>query len=304
MIRHTFHFAAQKSRKKFPSSTTALRYKSSQQPNNAGILDSATDYLSTLRRRAADALTSSLSKEERNQLLQKFEPEATSTRTAAAAQEDDSHVPAHSIAEAVAAARAQDAKLHQEKWEREKQQLVLDAEEAARARVGSDLAIQRRQLAFEAWKQKLEEENKQQESAAAVVISKETQQEQLGTHPILGPALVDLGHKRVHLVSAKALATIPVWKKQRIYRHERAKNMASDKLKSLDLGLPGIIGIYEVRHILFTARVREESDRKLKSQLHFSSRLQEQGWHSVDFGWPAPSRYDASLARKGQVIRI
>ena len=249
MIRHTLHAAVQKSQKKFPSSSGAFRCKSSQQPNNASILDSATDYLSALRRRAATALTSSLSKEERNQLLQKFEREPKSAPAAAAAQEDDSHVPAHSIAEAVAAARAQDAKLHQEKWKREKQQLVQEAEEAARARVGSDLAIQRRQLAFEAWKQKLEQENKQQESAAAVVVSKATQLEQLGTHPILGPALVDLGHKRVHLVSAKALASIPVWKKQRIYRHERAKNMASDKLKSLDLGLPGIIGIYEVRQI-------------------------------------------------------
>jgi hypothetical protein len=248
MIRHTFHSAVQNSQKKFPSSNGAFRYKSSQQPNNAGILDSATDYLSTLRWRAANALTSSLSKEERNQLLQKFEPDPKSAPASAAAQEDDSHVPVHSIAEAVAAARAQDAKLHQEKWEREKQQLVQEAEEAARARVGSDLIIQKRQLAFEAWKQNLAQENKQQESAAAVV-SKETQQEQLGTHPILGPALVDLEYKRVHLVSAKALASIPVWKKQRIYRHERAKNMASDKLKSLDLGLPGIIGIYEVRHI-------------------------------------------------------
>jgi hypothetical protein len=250
MIRHTFHSAIKKSQNKFPSSNGALRCKSSQQPNNASVLDSATDYLSTLRWRAANALTSSLSKEERNQLLQKFEPEPKSAPAAATAQEDDSHVPAQSIAEAVAAARAQDAKLHQDKWERDKQQLVQEAEEAARARVGSDLVIQKRQLAFEAWKQNLEQENKQHESsAAAAVVSNETQQEQLGAHPILGPALVDLGHKRVHLVSAKALASIPVWKKQRIYRHERAKSMASDKLKSLDLGLPGIIGIYEVRHI-------------------------------------------------------
>jgi hypothetical protein len=257
MIRHALHSVVQKSQNKFPSSNVAVRCKSSQQQNNVSILDSAADYLSTLRWRAANALTSSLSTEERLQLLQKFEPAPKSApAAAAAAQEDDSHVPAHSIAEAVAAARAQDAKLHQENWEHKKQKLEQEAEEAARARVGSDLVIQKRQLAFEAWKKNLEQENKQQESAAAAaVVSKESQQEQLGVHPILGPALVDLGHKRVHLVSAKALASIPVWKKQRIYRHERANNMASDKLKSLDLGLPGIIGIYEVRHIQFAARV-------------------------------------------------
>ena len=40
-------------------------------------------------------------------------------------------------------------------------------------------------------------------------------------HPVLGQMIADLGYKRLHLASSKNLATIPVWKKQRIYRHER-----------------------------------------------------------------------------------
>jgi hypothetical protein len=67
----------------------------------------------------------------------------------------------------------------------------------------------------------------------------------LPEHPVLGQAIQDLGYKRMHLVSAEKLATIPVWKKQRIYRHERAKAMAADKLKTLHLGLPGVICLHE-----------------------------------------------------------
>ena len=78
-----------------------------------------------------------------------------------------------------------------------------------------------------------------------------TTTEEAPVHPILGPCLLDLGAKRIHLVSAQTLSTISVWKKQRVYRHFRAKSMATDKLKTLSLGLPGVIGIYEVRHGVF-----------------------------------------------------
>ena len=64
-------------------------------------------------------------------------------------------------------------------------------------------------------------------------------------HPILGPCLLDLGYKRLHVVSTEALTAIKVWEKQRIYRHDRAKAMATDKLKTLRLGLPGVIGLHE-----------------------------------------------------------
>lgn len=64
-------------------------------------------------------------------------------------------------------------------------------------------------------------------------------------HPVLGKPLIDLGYKRVHVVSVKALKAIPVWKRQRIYRHDRAEAMADDKVVTAKLGLPGIISIYE-----------------------------------------------------------
>ena len=64
-------------------------------------------------------------------------------------------------------------------------------------------------------------------------------------HPILGPVISDLCYKRVHLVSAEKLASIPIWEKQRVYRHRRVKAMANDKWKSMQLGLPGVICLHE-----------------------------------------------------------
>ena len=60
--------------------------------------------------------------------------------------------------------------------------------------------------------------------------------------------IADLGYKKLFLTSAKALSAIPVWEKQRIYRHDRAKIMATDKLKKKDdngATLPGVITLYE-----------------------------------------------------------
>ena len=64
-------------------------------------------------------------------------------------------------------------------------------------------------------------------------------------HPVLGPTLVDLGYKRIHLVSSGKLGNIPIWKKQRTYRNSRARAMAKEKEKSMHLGFPGIICLHE-----------------------------------------------------------
>ena len=64
-------------------------------------------------------------------------------------------------------------------------------------------------------------------------------------HPVLGPVLVDLGYKRIHLVSSGKLGTIPVWNRNRTYRNNRAKSMATEKMKSMELGFPGVIGLHE-----------------------------------------------------------
>jgi hypothetical protein len=64
-------------------------------------------------------------------------------------------------------------------------------------------------------------------------------------HPVLGPVVADLGYKRIHLVSSGKLGTIPIWKRQRTYRNDRARRMASDKQSTLHLGFPGIICLHE-----------------------------------------------------------
>jgi hypothetical protein len=64
-------------------------------------------------------------------------------------------------------------------------------------------------------------------------------------HPVLGPIISDLGYKRIHLVSSAKLGTVPVWNKNRIYRNERAKAMAVDKMKTMHLGFPGVICVFE-----------------------------------------------------------
>jgi hypothetical protein len=238
---------------------------SSSSSNDGKTNNSITGYFGALRWKAANVLTSTLPEEEKNQLLEKLGSHASSSEkneedddaidAKNSDDEDDQQHLSHSIEEAIAFAKAQEAERFEERWEEEKEALIAEAEEAARRRIESDLEIQRRQLAFEAWKKDLERE-KQQEASANAAQSPMTaspssfaaqKEEALGEHPILGPVVADLGFKRIHLVSSRALAAIPVWKKQRIYRHTRAKSMAKDKLKTLDLGLPGVIGVFEAK---------------------------------------------------------
>jgi hypothetical protein len=266
---------------------------------SSSIFNAANDYFSSLRWKAAGTLTSSLAEEERNQLMQKLEPKFEDKHS-----EKDNHVPERSIDEAVAAARAQEVELHQQKWEDQKEQLLQEAEEAARARVESDLLIQKRQLAFEAWKRDLEKETNQSTTTSITTAAAATQ-ENVGDHPILGPVLYDLGHKRIHVASAKALASIPVWKKQRIYRHGRAKSMASDKMKTLHLGLPGIIGIYEVRLcIFFLCRMHRFVLLGCHLIINKILRLVEQRRESIDFGWTTQIGYAESIAGESGPVRF
>jgi hypothetical protein len=240
-------------------------YQSLPSSSGSGSGGGFSDYLGALRLRAANALTSSMPVEEQRTLLEKLGGIEDKNNTQDNQDrvnnndynDDDDDVNnkattyQHSIEEAIAVAKAKEAQRYEEKWEREKEALIAEAEEAARRRIQHDLDIQRRQIAFEAWKKNLEKEkegmkNRDTQSSNTNMDSSQQQKEEaLGEHPILGPVVADLGYKRIHTVSSRALAAVPVWKKQRIYRHGRAKVMAGDKLKSLHLGLPGIIGIYE-----------------------------------------------------------
>jgi hypothetical protein len=184
-----------------------------------------------------------------------------------------------SIAETIAAVREEESRKFAAKWEREKDIIMAEAERAVRARLESDLVLKQRQMAFEKWKQGVESEKRTKTNEVVVVeipttpastmpvssieqkqqredeeegaIEEQQQQQQqedftaLSTHPILGQCIADLGYKRLHLISIEKLIHIPVWEKQRIYRHDRAVQMAKDKRKTLHLGLPGVMGIHE-----------------------------------------------------------
>mmetsp|Transcript_44179 Transcript_44179/g.91987 ORF Transcript_44179/g.91987 Transcript_44179/m.91987 type:complete len:433 (-) Transcript_44179:2024-3322(-) len=220
---------------------------------NDGRSGSVGDYFNSLRWKAAEALTSTLPEEERSLLLGKLSTpgvpdnavKSDDGASQATASEEiyettaTSHEP--SIDEAIAATKLQEAERYEEKWKREKETLIAEAEEAARSRIESAIEIQKRQMAFEAWQSELEHEKNNDGFSDSVPLI----EDKLKEHPVLGQMVADLGYKRIHLASAKNLATIPIWKKQRIYRHGRSKNMAADKMKTLHLGLPGIIGIFE-----------------------------------------------------------
>jgi len=249
------------------TSTIRRRFKSTRpEPSSSSpsaLIDGrVTDFFSSMRWKAANALTASLSPDERDRLLERIQqPERREAMTMQQQQqrrdgEEAPLVAENSIAEAVAAARAQEARRQQEKWNEEKESILEQARLAAEARVESELAVQKQRAeAFRQWQrdvdlERMELQQQQQEATEAngsVGQQQKQQQQQQQEHPVLGPVVADLGYKRVHLVSARALSAIPVWKKQRIYRHDRAKLMAADKLKTLHLGMPGIIGLHEVR---------------------------------------------------------
>ena len=96
------------------------------------------DLIASMRWKAANALTSSLSSEERNLLLQRLDNGTSASANAAASttiedkQGKTKNNPEvdvqHTIAEAVAAARAQEAQRSQQKWQAEKGALFMEAE--------------------------------------------------------------------------------------------------------------------------------------------------------------------------------
>lgn len=190
-------------------------------------------WFSNLRWQAANALTASLTGDERNKLLKELSPEQEKEEIQAEPQEQQP-----SIAELMAKAKAEEARKYEAQWEKQKEMIMKEAEEAAQRRVEYELKVrEQRQQQFDSWKAQVQQERA---TNAAVEESRSVPE-----HTVLGPALCDLGYKRVHLVSVNNLQNIPVWKKQRIYRHDRAQAMAADKRKTMHLGLPGVIGLYQ-----------------------------------------------------------
>jgi len=179
----------------------------------------------------------------------------------------NSNNPRTSIGEAVAVIEATEAAASSKQnilTEAERQSIWEKAEKAAMERVQSDLSIQERRLALDRWKSQLEAErqndlelleknddpqqqqhDEEEEDDTVEYHQSENTQVEKDVHPVLGPVLIDLGYKRIHITTARALSAVPVWEKQSVYRHDRAKLMATDKLKTLELGLPGIIALHE-----------------------------------------------------------
>jgi hypothetical protein len=234
------------------------------------------DFFVALRWGAANAITAALPEEQRKVLLERMDPEPPKYLISPAdpsnkkKSEDDNDefqdemVIKNSVNEAVAAAVAVQSQ-REKKWEKEKEQILAQAEEAVTKRVESDFAIQKQRLEQEqellkeqaemvkltleigkkTLKERVEQERRAQEEALKRELEEKEEElrekiekemavaaisdgapvvdtsgyNKLSVHPILGEALQDLGYKRLHLVSADKLATIPVWKKQRIYRH-------------------------------------------------------------------------------------
>jgi len=92
---------------------------------------------------------------------------------------------------------------------------------------------------------KNEDESMHQNSREATTTSNSFSQEPNHYHPILGPQIAKLPYKRIHLTPAATLASLPVYEKQRAYRHDRAAVMAKDKKKTLWMGIPGVISLME-----------------------------------------------------------
>jgi hypothetical protein len=148
---------------------------------------------------------------------------------------------------------------------RERMQLELIAMQEQMKRQAEERQRQeeeerRKLLVFEEWKSNVEREKQQQqqqqqhkeqgrhqaEEAALVAEDSAAHTEKDSEpHPILGRQLANLSYKRIHLMSATTLASLPVYEKQRAYRHDRAQLMAKDKKKTLWMGIPGVISLME-----------------------------------------------------------
>lgn len=176
-------------------------------------------------------------------------------------EEDDEIT--RSIAEAIARFKAEESLRIADKLEEARR----EGEQAALARAQQDLILQQRKKAFEEWernvavaKKREEAIQKEKEEKAAMATQNEPKEVDTDTaaaaatevvveegpvHPVLGKTVADFGYKRLHIVSISVLENVPVWEKQRIFRYDRSKTMATDKMKTLHLGLPGVICLFE-----------------------------------------------------------
>lgn len=276
---------------------TNLRCLSSEPPNRQQSDNEAWWSLSSLHKRVATIIATSLPNESLSVVHKSLSEKLN---------EADSHKSV-SINEAIVSARARDAhhqtlnggivngntspsvekqkqlekEIEQRALEKaqERMQLELEAmkqqmQRKEEERIQKEREEHERELAFERWKENAARE--QQQLKVEDVKQQEETSNNNAHHPILGPQIAHLPYKRIHLTSAATLASLPVYEKQRAYRHDRATNMAKDKKKTLWMGIPGVISLMEEddgrlsildgQHRVGMMALLEEEQRKIREK--------------------------------------
>ena len=292
------------------------RYLSSKPSRRKDDTDQPWWSLTSLHKRVATILATSLPDTSRQALQQSISESL-----------DDSRTPkSHSINEAIVSAQAREASLQHQStveknsandslpsdWIERQKQIEKEVEkrtlEKAQERMKLELMAikeqwkrkegerrkkeeeeRQREVAFSKWQENVDRE-RQREGGATTTrneitidddqISKNRESSinttKLTHHPILGRQVAHLPYKRIHLTSASTLASLPVYEKQRAYRHDRAQVMAKDKKKTLWMGIPGVISLMEEddgrlsildgQHRVGMMALLEEEQRKIESK--------------------------------------
>jgi len=193
------------------------------------LVEGAGSYWLSLKLRFAQVLTDSLSQKERENLINSIEP--------------GNRVNKSSVGEAVARALAKEQQFQSEYIERIEQAALdrLETERQLRASIEKELS-------------ELKASSEESSGDTEILVEEEgnvfeieSDQQYQPYHPVLGKLIANLGYKRVYLTETQHLSNIPIWQKQRAYRHSRAKIIAQEKLKRKEVGLPGVITLFENR---------------------------------------------------------
>jgi len=147
------------------------------------------DILSLLRFSAANFLTSSLPEDQRKDLLQRMGGGASPTIVISAAttttvtdeanniEPEQQQRERASIQEEIALARAEEAQINEEKWNKGKKEIIKQMEEAANERVTNELQIQKMRIVQELKEQGVREEEEETKKIAATKEGEETKNE-------------------------------------------------------------------------------------------------------------------------------
>jgi len=124
---------------------------------------------------------------------------------------------------------------------------ALASAHAQLASAEADAATARASLA--SLRERLEVSERNTAEARDQLLAERRDRRREDFHPIYGKLLHDFGYKKVFATEPKKLvnkAVVPVWEKQRIFRPERARQIADAKRADARFGLPGVITIFDL----------------------------------------------------------